>query len=123
MKRYSVRLTPEARADLRSIHDSIAMLSGYPAVARGYVNRIRDFLSSFETFPERGTVRSDQREGLRIIGFERSASVAFIVGRIPSSSFESCIADRNPDEAIPPASRRGICEAGEGRRGCSVQPA
>ena len=30
-------------------------------------------------FPERGTLRDDVRDGLRIIGFERNASVAFIV--------------------------------------------
>lgn len=30
-------------------------------------------------FPERGTVREEVRSRLRIIGFERSASVAFVV--------------------------------------------
>jgi toxin ParE1/3/4 len=31
------------------------------------------------TFPERGIVRDDLLPGLRIIGFERRASIAFIV--------------------------------------------
>lgn len=34
---------------------------------------------SLQTFPERGSVRDRVLPGLRIIGFERSASIAFRV--------------------------------------------
>jgi len=30
-------------------------------------------------FPQRGRSRSDVREGLRVIGFERSANIAFVI--------------------------------------------
>ncbi|WP_312807850.1 hypothetical protein [Agrobacterium cavarae] len=36
-------------------------------------------MSGLSVFPERGTLRDDVRDGQRIIGFERNASVAFIV--------------------------------------------
>jgi toxin ParE1/3/4 len=41
------------------------------------VNRIIGFLAGLDVFPERGTIRDDIKPGLRIIGFERSASIAF----------------------------------------------
>ena len=34
---------------------------------------------SLQTFPERGTIRDRVLPGLRIIGFERTASIAFRV--------------------------------------------
>ncbi|MBT9369454.1 type II toxin-antitoxin system RelE/ParE family toxin [Rhizobium sp. CSW-27] len=79
MKRHSVRLMPEAEADLLDIFLSIRDLSSSEEVASGYLERILRFLSSFETFPERGSLRSEVRPGLRIIGFERRASIAFVV--------------------------------------------
>lgn len=79
MKRYVVRLMPEAEADLFNIYRYILEASASKAVALGYLDRVNSFLSSFQTFPERGSLRSEIREGLRIIGFERSASIAFLV--------------------------------------------
>lgn len=48
-------------------------------MARAYVGRLHAFLRGFETFPKRGTVRGDYRPGLRVVGVERRASVAFVV--------------------------------------------
>lgn len=79
MKHYAVRLSPEAQTDLVRIHSRIVEASGSSITADRYLDRISGFLSSLNVFPERGTLRNETREGLRIIGFERSASVAFIV--------------------------------------------
>lgn len=75
---YRIRFTPAAEADLRNIHRYIAEQAS-PSVARGYVNRILGFLSGFDLFPERGALRADIRPGLRIVGFERRVSIAFVV--------------------------------------------
>lgn len=74
-----VRLAPEAQNDLLGIYDYIVEVSGSSVVAGRYLDRIGNFLSGLSVFPERGTLRGDVRDGLRIIGFERNASVAFIV--------------------------------------------
>ncbi|MCW0983280.1 type II toxin-antitoxin system RelE/ParE family toxin [Agrobacterium sp. BT-220-3] len=79
MKHYAVRLSPEAQTDIVRIHARIVDKSGSTITADRYIDRISGFLSSLNVFPERGTVREEVRSGLRIIGFERSASVAFIV--------------------------------------------
>jgi plasmid stabilization system protein ParE len=79
MKRYRVRLTDEAKADLAQIYRYVRLMSASSVVARGYTARIRSFLAGFQTFPERGTKRDQIREGLRLIGFERRVSVAFLV--------------------------------------------
>jgi plasmid stabilization system protein ParE len=78
VKRYHVRLTAEAEADVAWIYRFVRRKSASSEVARNYVGRIRTFLKEFETFPERGTVR-DIRDGMRIVGFERRVSIAFVV--------------------------------------------
>ncbi|MGO4570022.1 type II toxin-antitoxin system RelE/ParE family toxin [Rhizobium sp. 2YAF20] len=79
MKRYRVRLVERAEADVAEIYRFVRRKSASTSVARNYIARIRAFLAEFETFPERGTVRANVREGLRIVGFERRVSVAFVV--------------------------------------------
>ncbi|MDB5526661.1 MAG: hypothetical protein JWM58_4424 [Rhizobium sp.] len=79
MKRYRVRLSVEAKADLAHIYRYVRHKSASSAVARDYVGRIRAFLAGFETFPERGSTRDHIREGLRLVGFERRIRVAFLV--------------------------------------------
>lgn len=75
---YFIRLTEEAEDDLFAIYSYIADHAS-SAVARQYVNRIHDFLAGLDTFPERGTLRDEIRPGLRIVGFERRANVAFVI--------------------------------------------
>lgn len=36
-------------------------------------------MAQLQDFPERGTIRSDIRPGMRVIGFERRVSVAFVI--------------------------------------------
>jgi toxin ParE1/3/4 len=75
---FKVRMEAEAEADLQAIYDYIAVQSSAKR-ARAYVDRLLAFLSQFDTFPKRGSVRADLRDGLRIVGFERRISIAFVV--------------------------------------------
>lgn len=79
MKRYHIRLTDEAELDLARIYGFVRRKSSSSVVARNYVARIKTFVDGFETYPERGSVHDDVRPGLRIVGFERRVSVAFVV--------------------------------------------
>lgn len=79
MERYQIRLTDEAASDLVRIYSFVREKSASISVARNYVARIRTFLDEFEAFPERGSTRDHVRPGLRIVGFERRISVAFVV--------------------------------------------
>ena len=74
-----IRLTAEAEDDLAQIYRFVRRSSGSAEVARNYAARIRAFLNTFDTFPERGSIRDAIRPGLRIVGFERRVSVAFVV--------------------------------------------
>ena len=73
-----IRLTDEAEADLQGIYDFIST-NASPRTARDYINRILGFLAGFDVFPGRGTTHNNIRDGLRIIGFERRVSIAFVV--------------------------------------------
>jgi plasmid stabilization system protein ParE len=75
---FKVSMAAQAEADLDAIYDYIATHAS-PRRARAYVDRLLTFLSQFDTFPQRGSVRADLRDGLRIVGFERRVSVAFVV--------------------------------------------
>lgn len=75
---YRIRLLPEAEADLAAIYDYIRDHASQ-GIAQGYVLRIMAYLAGFDTFPARGTRRDDIRPGLRIVGFERRVTIAFLV--------------------------------------------
>lgn len=79
MKRHGIQLMPAAEADLDAIFAFIWEQSGSRVSAENYLRRLERFLADLDLFPARGTIRSDLREGLRVIGFERSVSVAFKV--------------------------------------------
>lgn len=78
MKRYEVSFRPRAEADLLGLYRYIAVEAG-TAVAGAYIDRIEATCLSLATFPERGTRRDDIRPGLRTVGFERRATIAFQV--------------------------------------------
>ncbi len=78
MKPRDVILSPEAEADLVTLHDWIAGAAG-AGVALEYLNRVEAFITGLELASERGTLRSDIRPGLRVIGFERRLAIAFTV--------------------------------------------
>jgi toxin ParE1/3/4 len=73
-----VEFRAEALADLESLYDFISAQNS-PAVAIGYVRRIREKCLALADFPERGTKRSDILPGLRTLGFERRVTIAFRV--------------------------------------------
>ena len=71
-----VEFSPEALGDLIDLYDYIAVGDG-PERAIGYIERIENCCRNLSTFPDRGTRRDDLRPGLRILGFERRAVIAF----------------------------------------------
>ena|SRR5438045_3920183 len=74
-----VVFTPLAERQMDRLHAYISTRSG-TARADGFVSRILDFCEGLTTFPKRGTCRDDLLPGLRILGFERNVTIAFIVG-------------------------------------------
>jgi len=78
VKRRAVIYGPEAGGDLDRIYDVIAEASSANMADR-YDGRIRAFCERLEYGSERGTRRDDVRPELRVIGFERRVSIAFIV--------------------------------------------
>ncbi len=78
MRKHKVVFRPRAEADLSGLYDWIAEDSG-EEVAAGYIDRIEAACLALETFPQRGTQRDDIRPGLRTMGFERRATIAFQV--------------------------------------------
>ena len=77
--KFKIVLTPEARDDLRELFDYIAEHDG-PQRAMTYIGRIERACMSLQTLPNRGRLREDIRPGLRVMGFERRALIAFRVG-------------------------------------------
>jgi toxin ParE1/3/4 len=75
-----VYFRPKAEADLVGLYDYIAETSG-TRIAAGYIDRIEAACMALADFPERGTRRDDILRGLRTVGFERRATIAFRVLR------------------------------------------
>jgi toxin ParE1/3/4 len=78
VKTYEVRFAVEALADLARIFTDLLPVAGEP-LARDFVGRLEDACLKLATFPERGNLRAGIRPGLRIIGYRRQASIAFVV--------------------------------------------
>ena len=76
---HEVLFAPEARDDLRELYLYIAERAGDER-AMAYVERLEAYCLGFSGFPERGTRRDDLFPGLRIVGFERRVTLAFLVG-------------------------------------------
>jgi len=75
---HAIILHQKAEEELDQLYDYIADHAG-PSAAWKYISGIREFADGLATFPERGTVREGPIPGLRIIGYRRSLSVAFVV--------------------------------------------
>ncbi len=69
---------PQGEADLFALYDYIARQAG-TVVAGNYIERIEAACMALAKFPRRGTRRDDILPGLRTIGFERRATIAFRV--------------------------------------------
>ena len=78
MKQRSVIFAPEARDDLISLYQWIAERGG-ANIALGYIERIERYCNTLDLASERGHSRDDIRDGLRIIGFEKRVTIAFMV--------------------------------------------
>lgn len=78
MKEYAVIFSPEAEEDLVNLYEYIAAAAS-PSVAFGYIERIEELCNVLSTVPLGGTSRDDIRPGLRTIGFERRATIAYRV--------------------------------------------
>jgi len=73
-----VVFTPLAERQLDSLHAYISTHSGEER-ADAFIGRIVDYCIGLVIFPRRGTQRDDVLPGLRVTGFERSVTVAFMV--------------------------------------------
>lgn len=73
---HRIEYSPEALADLLDLYDYIASRDGEDR-AIGYIDRIEDHCRNLSVFPARGALRNDLRPGLRVLGFERRAVIAF----------------------------------------------
>lgn len=78
MKSLPVEYTSEAKADLFSLYDYLVNEAG-AQIAIGYIERIEKFCDGLSYGSKRGSLRSEIREGLRVIGFERKTNIAFVV--------------------------------------------
>lgn len=70
--------TLRAESQVDALYGYIAERSG-KVLAETYVGRIVAFCQGLSNFPFRGTARDDLLPGLRTIGFERRATIAFMV--------------------------------------------
>jgi toxin ParE1/3/4 len=75
---YKIVFRPFAENDLVALYQYIADNSS-PDRAGAYIGRIEHACMSLADFPFRGAKHDDLHPGLRIIGFERRASIAFVV--------------------------------------------
>ena len=79
-RKFEVVFRATAEADLFGLYDYVAQQSG-AEIARTYIDRIEKACLALETFPERGMRRDDIYRGLRILGFERRAAIAFKIDK------------------------------------------
>ena len=74
-----VIFTPLAERQIDNLHREITIRSGFESRADAYIERIVDYCLGLDLFPERGTARDDLLPGLRLLGFERRATIAFVI--------------------------------------------
>ena len=79
MKRDGVVFTPEAEEQLAELYRYIEE-NASPEVALHYTTAVVEYCLGLETFPERGTSRSDIRPGLRTTSYKRRTEIAYAVG-------------------------------------------
>jgi toxin ParE1/3/4 len=75
---HSIYFRPQAEADLIALYEYIASHAGTVTAGR-YLDRIEAACLALADFPERGTRRDDILPGLRTVGSERRATIAFRV--------------------------------------------
>jgi toxin ParE1/3/4 len=78
VKQRAVIFAPEAETDLNNLYDYIQARAG-EKTALNYISRVEKYCSGLDLASERGTLRDDIRQGLRVVGFERRLVIAFAV--------------------------------------------
>jgi plasmid stabilization system protein ParE len=78
LKAWRLVFSRRALADLDAIYDWIAENAG-PKTAERYTDRLRAFGLRLTHYPMRAEVRDYILPGVRLIGFEKSVTLAFIV--------------------------------------------
>ncbi len=73
-----VTFSRRAQQRLIDLGEYVATQSS-PTIANGYLDRIKAACLALTHFPERGRRRDDILPGLRIIGYERRATIAYRV--------------------------------------------
>jgi len=73
---HRIDFSPEALGDLIDLYDYIALHDGAER-AIGYIERIEKCCQTLSVFPDRAITRDDLHPGLRVLGFERRAVIAF----------------------------------------------
>src|SRR5262249_13157763 len=83
VRRREVVFAPEARDDLRRLYEGIATAAGM-SIALAYIERIETYCLGFDRACEVAHVRNDFRPGVRCVGVEARATMAFSVddGRV-----------------------------------------
>ncbi len=75
----TLRFSIEAEEDLQALLTYVSAHAGV-TIAKSFIEDIVAYCESFSTFPQRGRIRNDIRPGLRIVGFRRRVSIAFVAG-------------------------------------------
>jgi plasmid stabilization system protein ParE len=76
--KYQIVFAARAQNDLTDLFDYLLPRAG-EAAARRFVEGIYEYCLGFDKFPERGMRHDDIRPGLRVVGYQRHASIAFTV--------------------------------------------
>lgn len=74
-----VTYTLQADQQLFDLFEWIVATSGYEDQAEHYVSAILDFCDDLASFPFIGVARNDLMPGLRVVGFRRRVTVAYVV--------------------------------------------
>ena len=78
MKRWRLVFSRRALTDLDAIYDWIVENAGRKTADR-YTERLRSFCLRLTHYPMRSEVRDDILPGVRLIGFEKSITLVFVV--------------------------------------------
>ena len=79
MKKFKISYEHKARDDIDSLYDWIVDNQGSTMIANKYIGRLRRYIDGFIMFPHRGTARDDLSPRIRLVGFERRVTIAFMV--------------------------------------------
>ena len=79
MQQLKVSFRPEAVSDLEHIFLYVRELSRSDKIAHGFVTRIRERCERIGNVPFGGRPRDDLETGLRIVPFEKSTVIAYVI--------------------------------------------